>query len=446
MTLHAFRRSVSLHCHAFSVPAPVSTFRSISRRWPACRSRRSAGSAAALAPTSSSPSSCPPRGSGARTKRRSHKLRFGADERPIGVQIFGADPAAMGEAARARHRRVPARVHRHQLRLPGQEGRQAERRLGLPQGSRPRAAGHPRRVSAHPPARDGEDPQRLERGDARSGGDRAALPGRRRARARAAPAHAHADVHGRGALGGDRRGRRRRSTSRCIGNGDIKTAEDAVRMHRETGCAGVMIARGSFGQPWIFDQARALLDGQAEAPPAPPVEERFAIALEHARMAEEYETDPRGAAIEFRKHLGWYVKGHPGSADAAAPASRGRVARRGRGDLRRLPRRRAREAASTSARATRLSRLESRPRREPGARASTCCDGSRTASSRRSRRSTRSRIAPLEVARLRDDRSSSRAPARVSRSRLRPREDARADRRDRGAHRRARRRLPRHAR
>lgn len=50
-------------------------------------------------------------------------------------------------------------------------------------------------------------------------------------------------------------------------------------------------------------------------PPAPPVEERFAIALQHARMAQGYEPDVRGAAIEFRKHLGWYVKGLPGSAD-----------------------------------------------------------------------------------------------------------------------------------
>jgi tRNA-dihydrouridine synthase len=99
-----------------------------------------------------------------------------------------------------------------------------------------------------------------------------------------------------------------------IGNGDIRTPEDAVRMRRETGCAGVMIARGSFGQPWIFDQTRALLNG-LPLPPVPPVERRFEIALEHARMAESYEPDPRGAAIEFRKHLGWYVKGLPGSAE-----------------------------------------------------------------------------------------------------------------------------------
>src|SRR5438552_4599125 len=99
-----------------------------------------------------------------------------------------------------------------------------------------------------------------------------------------------------------------------IGNGDIKTAEDAVRMQRTTGCAAIMIARGSFGQPWIFDQTRALLEGKPK-PEAPPIERRFEIALDHARMAEEYEHDPRGAAIEFRKHLGWYVKGIPGSAE-----------------------------------------------------------------------------------------------------------------------------------
>src|SRR5947207_1269501 len=51
-----------------------------------------------------------------------------------------------------------------------------------------------------------------------------------------------------------------------LGNGDIKTAEDAVRMHEMTGCAGVMIARGSFGQPWIFDQTRDLLEGRPKRP------------------------------------------------------------------------------------------------------------------------------------------------------------------------------------
>ena len=85
-------------------------------------------------------------------------------------------------------------------------------------------------------------------------------------------------------------------------------------MHQQTGCAGVMIARGSFGQPWIFAQARALIDG-TPVPATPPVAERFAIALDHAAMVQAYEPDPEGAAIEFRKHLGWYVKGLPNSAE-----------------------------------------------------------------------------------------------------------------------------------
>jgi tRNA-dihydrouridine synthase B len=99
-----------------------------------------------------------------------------------------------------------------------------------------------------------------------------------------------------------------------IGNGDIKKPEDVVRMRQETGCAGVMVGRGSFGQPWIFRQARAMLDG-TPVPETPGVEERFAIALDHARMVQDYEADPEGAAVEFRKHLGWYVKGLPNSAD-----------------------------------------------------------------------------------------------------------------------------------
>jgi tRNA-dihydrouridine synthase len=75
-----------------------------------------------------------------------------------------------------------------------------------------------------------------------------------------------------------------------------------------------MIARGSFGNPWIFRQARALLNGEP-APPAPGAAERFAVALEHARLQLEVQGDDRRTAIEFRKHLGWYTRGLPGAAD-----------------------------------------------------------------------------------------------------------------------------------
>jgi nifR3 family TIM-barrel protein len=99
-----------------------------------------------------------------------------------------------------------------------------------------------------------------------------------------------------------------------IGNGDITTPEHVVAMRRHTGCAGAMIARGSFGNPWIFAQARDLLAGRARrADPTP--EERFATALEHARLALRLQGDTRKTALEFRKHLGWYTKGVPRAAE-----------------------------------------------------------------------------------------------------------------------------------
>lgn len=95
-----------------------------------------------------------------------------------------------------------------------------------------------------------------------------------------------------------------------IGNGDIRTGEDALRMREHTGCAGIMIARGSHGRPWIFEQARAALEGRP-IPAEPGVEERFRIVLEHARNAVLFEKDEERTMLEFRKHLGWYTRGLP---------------------------------------------------------------------------------------------------------------------------------------
>ena len=98
-----------------------------------------------------------------------------------------------------------------------------------------------------------------------------------------------------------------------IGNGDIQRAEDVVRMKEHTGCAAVMVGRGSFGNPWLFRDARALLRGESRpAPPSPA--ERFLLALEHAQLALRLQGDSRRTVIEFRKHLGWYTKGLPGAA------------------------------------------------------------------------------------------------------------------------------------
>ena len=99
-----------------------------------------------------------------------------------------------------------------------------------------------------------------------------------------------------------------------IGNGDVVTADDVVRMAQHTGCAGVMIGRGAFGNPWLFRDAQALLRGEPRpAPPAPA--ERFQVALEHARLAARLQGDSRKTVVEFRKHFGWYTKGMHGASD-----------------------------------------------------------------------------------------------------------------------------------
>lgn len=99
-----------------------------------------------------------------------------------------------------------------------------------------------------------------------------------------------------------------------IGNGDITTADDVVRMREHTGCAGVMVGRGSFGNPWLFRDAQALLAGTPR-PPAPDAAERFQVALAHARLALRLQGDTRKTVIEFRKHFGWYTKGLHGASE-----------------------------------------------------------------------------------------------------------------------------------
>src|SRR6476620_6654651 len=99
-----------------------------------------------------------------------------------------------------------------------------------------------------------------------------------------------------------------------IGNGDLESAADVVRMREHTRCAGAMIGRGAFGNPWLFRDGQALLAGEA-APPLPAAQERFTVALEHARLAIRLQGDTRRTVMEFRKHLGWYTRGLHGAGE-----------------------------------------------------------------------------------------------------------------------------------
>jgi nifR3 family TIM-barrel protein len=241
------------------------------------------------------------------------KLRFGPDERPIGVQIFGAETAAMGEAAafvtdvfapefidinfgcpvKKVVKRNGGSGCLKDLNLVEDVIRAVSRSTHLPVTCKIRSGWN----------EETRDPVTIALRCQDAGARTLALHPRTRTQMYSGHAHWDEIAAVVDAL-----------EIPVLGNGDIKTPHDAFRMWQETHCDGVMIARGSFGQPWIFDQARDLLDGRPMRPD-PSVEDRFAIALDHARMAKDYEPDRKGAALEFRKHLGWYCKGLPGSAE-----------------------------------------------------------------------------------------------------------------------------------
>ena len=104
------------------------------------------------------------------------------------------------------------------------------------------------------------------------------------------------------------------------GSGDMFTAQDVCDMRRETGCAGVHVARGAMGNPWLFREARHLMETGTPLPP-PTVAERFAVVRRHFALLRETQGD-HTANLKFRKHGAWYTKGLPGSALVRAELNR----------------------------------------------------------------------------------------------------------------------------
>jgi tRNA-dihydrouridine synthase B len=94
-----------------------------------------------------------------------------------------------------------------------------------------------------------------------------------------------------------------------IGNGDVGSAEDAARMVEQTGCAAVMIARGAWGRPWLFGQAAAALAGRP-VPPDPPPRQRLGVALCHAQMLAQ-DLGERTALHQVRGQMRHYCRGLP---------------------------------------------------------------------------------------------------------------------------------------
>ena len=98
-----------------------------------------------------------------------------------------------------------------------------------------------------------------------------------------------------------------------IGNGDVTDAESCLRMYRETGCDLVMVGRGSYGNPFVFEEIKAAIEGRAYSRPT--IEEKMQVMLRHIRLMLENSQKPEEFAIhEARKHAAWYMNGYYGSA------------------------------------------------------------------------------------------------------------------------------------
>jgi nifR3 family TIM-barrel protein len=92
-----------------------------------------------------------------------------------------------------------------------------------------------------------------------------------------------------------------------LGNGDIWEADDALRMVRETGCAGVVVGRGCLGRPWLFADLAAAFTGRPERT-RPDLRTVATTMLRHAGLLSEWMGERHGVT-DFRKHVAWYLKG-----------------------------------------------------------------------------------------------------------------------------------------
>jgi tRNA-dihydrouridine synthase B len=113
---------------------------------------------------------------------------------------------------------------------------------------------------------------------------------------------------------------KKQSNAAVIGSGDLFTPEDAAVMLRETGCDGVMFARGALGNPYIFTETKELLEGKIPTP-APTAQRKLHTALQQLELAVAFKGEHK-ACKDMRKHFCYYSKGVPGGARLRAQVVR----------------------------------------------------------------------------------------------------------------------------
>ncbi len=240
-------------------------------------------------------------------------IAFEPHERPIGVQLFGSDPAIMADATRVLSELPPEKrpdlvdinmgcpVRKVVTRCAGaallQDVPLIERIVRAMSDATPLPVTAKIRLGW-----DGESRNVVEVAKALEGSGAAAVAIHARTRAEKFEGTAHWDLIAEA---------KRAVGIPVIGNGDVKTAADAVRMLETTGCDGVMLGRAAFGDPWVFRRIRALAE-RGEVLPPPTAQERLEAGVRHLHMLVATAGE-RVAAKEMRKHVAWYIKGLPHS-------------------------------------------------------------------------------------------------------------------------------------
>jgi tRNA-dihydrouridine synthase B len=236
------------------------------------------------------------------------KMHYCEEERPISIQIYGSDPQRMAEAARVVEK-IGADICDINMGCPankvlkGCAGCALMGDLGLAEriiATVRRAISIPLTVKFRAGVREpGLDYLKLGRICEHHGVDAVALH----------PRTAKQMYSGRADW--TRIARLKQALSiPVIGNGDVATPADALRMLAETGCDGVMIGRASMRNPWIYRQIADLRAGRE--PFVPTMEDRRDVILTHFRLLLEQEDDPKFAIHKLRTFTGWYTHGLPG--------------------------------------------------------------------------------------------------------------------------------------
>jgi len=241
-------------------------------------------------------------------------IAFEPEERPIGIQLFGSEPGVMAEATRILNELPESRrpdlvdinmgcpVRKVVNRCAGAALLNDVPRIESVVSGMVAAS----RVPVTAKIRlgwDGRSQNVVEVSKALEGAGAAAVAIHARTRAEKFGGHAHWEMIAEA---------RRAVGIPVIGNGDVRTPDDAVRMLETTGCDAVMMGRAAFGDPWVFRRVLARWRHREELP-MPTAAERLEAGIRHLAMLVAT-TGEQVAAREMRKHVAWYIKGLPHSA------------------------------------------------------------------------------------------------------------------------------------